>query len=49
MEPHRLISQARAAAPGALEDPAHLYGKENGYLMVDVEYPASIPVVSPSS
>ena len=39
MEPHRLVSQARAAAPGTLEDPASLYGWENGYLMVDVEYP----------
>ena len=49
MESHRLVSQARAAAPGALEDPAYLFGKENGYQMVDAEYPASIPVVNPSS
>ena len=49
MEPRHLVSQARAAAPGALEDPAYLFGKENGYQMVDVEYPASVPVVNPSS
>ena len=44
MESHRLVSQARAAAPGALEDPAYLFSKENGYHMLEEEYPASVPV-----